>query len=196
MKRALACFTVVLISCAPPPRVEPFDGGEVIQDAGTFDAGFFDAGTMVDAGAPCDETCAGCCLDGRCLPTAQQNEYVCGPNADRCRACSLAELCSARGCVPRSNPDGGFLGAVGSACLVDTDCGSDNLGQCISEFNIDQYSGWPGGYCTRSCVSTSCAAGSECYDSPPSKFCMASCDAGTDCRPGYMCAMQMCFPQQ
>ena len=185
-------LAVLLASCVPP-MVEPVDGG-VAFDAGAHDAGAVDAGE-IDAGASCDASCNGCCLDGRCLQFAEQNEYLCGADAQRCRACSLAEICDPRGCVPRRNPDGGFLGAVGSACLVDTDCGSDNMGQCFAEFRIDQYSGWPAGYCSRPCHNTPCPTGSECFVSTTS-YCMATCDAGSDCRPGYTCSTtKQCLPQ-
>lgn len=194
MTMRFICLAVVLASCVPPAP-EPLDGGVSSPDSGAPDAGTLDGGHEADAGASCDATCTGCCLDGRCLQFAEQNEYLCGTNANRCRACSLAELCDPRGCVPRRNPDGGFLGAVGSACLVDTDCGSDNMGLCFAEFHIDQYSGWPGGYCSRTCRDTTCPAGSECMPGTV-PYCIASCDAGVDCRTGYDCSTtKLCLPQ-
>ncbi|MFY0523318.1 S8 family serine peptidase [Archangium gephyra] len=71
---------------------------------------------------------------------------------------------------------------IGRDCTSDAQCGE---GFCATNF--------PGGYCTQSCLATSCPAGSQCYaDSDgASAYCFATCTGvGTQgsCRSGYVCA--------
>lgn len=202
MQRLFAPMLLIVAACTPTAEPSP-------SDAGATDAGI-DAGTLhvsdagsdggVDAGPDCQTTCVGCCLDGHCLELAEQSVSLCGVSGARCRPCSLAETCAARGCVPWNNPDGGIIGAPGSPCDEDTDCGSDNLGTCIREFRAGEYSGYPGGYCTRSCPDDRCPEDATCIPTTwGPNMCFASCTGDAGCRAGYACrpsggASDVCAP--
>ena len=72
---------------------------------------------------------------------------------------------------------------VGQPCTTNTDCGTNGL--CAT-------TGYPGGYCTQDCLSTSCPSGSQCYanEAGTTAYCYATCTGtggqGT-CRTGYIC---------
>lgn len=184
--------------CIPAPTT--------VRDAGTTGGGVGGGGGNVSGGSgggggarSCEETCSGCCINDRCLTTAQQSEFACGVGGLRCRACAGAEICSAeRGCVARSTPDAG-TGVVGNACQSDMACGSDGLGICIHESSGE----WPGGYCTRECGSSPCPTGAECIEADQGGgaslfICLATCINDGQCRSGYDCvpfnATAFCLP--
>lgn len=178
-------------------------GGGGTTGGGTF-AGGTGGGFAGGAGGgggiiACNSTtCAGCCQGSQCIVTEQQSQLVCGANGRRCEACRMTEACSPRsGCIPLNVFDAGVNGP-GFACQDDSQCGTDGLGQCIPDF-----SGWPDGYCTRSCEDDACPAGSECIEADsggqPVFICLASCQTDGQCRMGYTCEVLesagVCIPE-
>lgn len=184
---ATACTPVVNECVTPGARCAVEDAGAGSMDAGVQDAGAADGGEdagVVDAGPPCDASCDGCCIDGRCVPFDEQSPDFCGARGARCRPCSLAETCAPRGCVSLINPDAGPIGGPGAPCASDVDCGSDTLGDCFKEFDsMQMYTGWHGGYCSRECVTTACPEGSTCVGG----WCFRACSSSTECRARYEC---------
>ena len=81
---------------------------------------------------------------------------------------------------------GGFVlspaGAIGAACLSDTDCTFATDAQCI----ID--AAWPGGYCTRLCDDGVCGSGGSCEnfecEDGPCALCLSTCLSAGQCRTG------------
>lgn len=77
---------------------------------------------------------------------------------------------------------------IGQPCTSSSQCGTNGLCATGSYF--------PGGYCTQSCLSSSCPSGSACYSSTDgtSAYCFASCtppssgSSQSTCRAGYVCS--------
>jgi len=76
---------------------------------------------------------------------------------------------------------------IGDACKLSTDCSITGDRLCDTS--------QPEGYCTIfNCDPNSCPDGSLCVEFHPNetrlrrRFCLASCEAHSDCRPGYVCA--------
>jgi hypothetical protein len=75
-------------------------------------------------------------------------------------------------------------GIVGDPCTLSTDCtGITNM---IPECLTTQPPGWPGGYCSESCLPSMdmCPTGSICSSM---NFCVKACHNPMDCRTGYVC---------
>ncbi|HYO70162.1 MAG TPA: S8 family serine peptidase, partial [Archangium sp.] len=74
---------------------------------------------------------------------------------------------------------------VGKPCTSDAQCGTEGL--CVTASQ-----GYPGGYCTRECLTAACPVGSKCYANTEGTeaYCFATCTGvggqGT-CRTGYFC---------
>lgn len=68
---------------------------------------------------------------------------------------------------------------IGDACTNDAECGQGRSCDRASR----------GGYCTVSpCEGNSCPEGGVCVEfANEQTFCMAACEGGDDCRPGYVC---------
>ena len=103
---------------------------------------------------------------GVCIPACQSN-------AD----CDTGLVCDAASgdCVPKVSASA----IVGSQCAGSGDC---NSGLCLQDF--------PGGYCSSSCGGhlATCEPGSGCYQlQSGSAFCLAVCQADSECRQGYLC---------
>lgn len=79
--------------------------------------------------------------------------------------------------------------AIGDPCIHDGDCGDE--GKCLD---------YPGGYCSRlSCDTVGCPDGSQCaylvQDTGSSLYaCARSCVSSANCRTGYECRTNLCFP--
>lgn len=71
---------------------------------------------------------------------------------------------------------------IGDACSNDAECGQGRT--------CDQSS--RGGYCTVTpCEAGSCPEGGVCIEFVNEQtYCMAACDSGDDCRPGYACVRE------
>lgn len=155
-------------------------------------------------GRSCEATCLGCCFNSQCIQPEQQSQAVCGVGGKQCVSCALSEACTPRaGCLPVVISDGGVGGAPGSPCEDDFECGADGQGQCIPEFSGGEFTGWPDGYCTRSCDIASCPSGSNCVEADsggqPIFICLAACQTDAQCRAGYACAVAeedgFCIPE-
>ncbi|MGV3623391.1 MAG: hypothetical protein ACO1OB_21405 [Archangium sp.] len=143
--------------------------------------------------AACDSNCESCCVGRFCFPLESQSPSTCGPPRAQCVTCSAGETCRPQvGCFPLVVMDGGSSGAPGSPCEEDFECGTDGLGLCIPEEVGGQFTGWPGGYCTRDCVNMSCPLGGECVQADdngqPTFICLSDCTTDAQCRMGYTCA--------
>jgi hypothetical protein len=116
---------------------------------------------------------AGCSIVFKC-----RNGYRCDTLGS-----AYLEPASNTVCLPDPEP---ISSQVGSACLVDADCGDGLV--CRKDF-------FPGGYCTTACADA-CPDGSECvstshiYDVGPrdTSWCFVICGEDADCRvPQYKC---------
>lgn len=126
----------------------------------------------VPDGGSCGGQGASCCAGGQCflgLSCANGTCEVGAPDGG-------------------TQKDGGTSGTlpIGSACTVNSQCLS---GSC-------RIAGFPGGYCTRSCTTSSdCPGGARCGADPgdstgQSRLCLASCapsGSAATCRNGYVC---------
>ena len=91
------------------------------------------------------------------------------------------------------------MGAVGSACDMDSDCTEPRGSTCMTMVGSGGFSyEFPGGYCTKEgCTagsgSAECGAGADCYSIGfggfGSTFCAKTCTSNADCREseGYTC---------
>lgn len=157
-------------------------------------------------GAGCGPmTCnSGCCLGTSCVPVVQQGNSACGFFGAQCRACAFNEGCVSGKCEPVIAPDAGPGPLVGTPCTQDFECGgNDGLSFCIPEFSGGQPTGFPGGYCSRSCEGQPCPQPAVCVDAETAngdviQICLASCSATGVCRMGYQCDtqtnQQVCLP--
>lgn len=125
------------------------------------------------------------CRDGyRCVARPDLEVYfpdtgvgVCLPACTSNSDCDTGLFCdTATGdCVPKVSASA----IVGSGCQGNGDC---NSGLCLEDF--------PGGYCSSSCGGhlATCEPGSGCYQlQSGSPFCLAVCEADSQCRQGYLC---------
>ncbi|RJS20142.1 peptidase S8 [Corallococcus sp. H22C18031201] len=97
--------------------------------------------------------------------------------------------------APGESSDPEPTSLVGQPCTKDSQCGTGGI--CATNY--------PSGYCTLSCVSSSCPSGSKCYATSDvaNAYCFATCSGiGTQgsCRTGYICAPDnagngACVPQ-
>lgn len=157
-------------------------------------------GGTVDAGTPsCDATTCptGCCAFGRCVPPNQQLNFACGTAGQMCMQCTSGTTCRMGACVPATQMDGGpvTLLPTGSACTAASAC----EGFCLEAMQFGQPTGYPGGYCTNTCMpgGTGCGTGALCVTDQvfgqPVSQCRSTCTgAGTgqgSCRQGYVCEL-------
>lgn len=168
---------------------------------------FFLCLTECDTRGDCrsDYTCAGGACQPACLPSDCQDGQVCNATSGLCEdptgpgdcgttGCPAGQLCDASTgqCVP-DGTTGPNAGAVGAACLGDTDCAA---GICIPATFPDGAEGWPGGYCTAlDCGTTACPGGSTCFGDEEFNFCLDDCVQHTDCRDAYACIGGACQPK-
>ncbi len=83
---------------------------------------------------------------------------------------------------------------TGEACSEKTECRSR---YCILSSYYDVFSGWPGGYCTESCVQDSdCSPAAACKKLTNGSYCLAKCTQPSDCRADYICDPEwaVCLP--
>ena len=79
---------------------------------------------------------------------------------------------------------------VGRACNAGADCGQTGA-FCLSEADY----GFPGGYCTTDADAFCCPDGSVVVPLEDGGFlCGAGCRANADCRAGYECVQDFCWP--
>jgi hypothetical protein len=94
--------------------------------------------------------------------------------------------------VPDSDPSSG----VGKACTASGP--GPQQGTCRAGLIcMRETSGFPGGYCTRSCETQACPMDSSCVPLAPLKMCYLTCFTDADCRsPDYTCfkALSACWP--
>lgn len=91
-------------------------------------------------------------------------------------ALATVVLVAVAGCKPE----------VGDACTISTDCSITGDRLCDTS--------QPGGYCTMfNCDEGSCPDESVCVEFHPDadrfarRFCVRTCEAASECRPGYVC---------
>jgi hypothetical protein len=70
--------------------------------------------------------------------------------------------------------------AMGAACAPDTLC----EGLCLLDL--------PNGMCSRDCSATECPEGYVCSDISEGRYCLATCQADSDCRDGMICVVGAC----
>jgi len=151
-----------------------------------------DAGLCVQT---CAVSCGGCCLDGLCVPTAQQDGGACGIFGLPCRSCGPVASCVAGICT---NPDGGSCSSMscpgcceGAECRQaqsDLTCGVNGRA-CEScdagttcQFGACNRVVGDGGLCGPSTCFGGCCSGGACGTGSGSLFCgtggvaCASCD--------------------
>lgn len=139
-------------------------------------------------GGSCGATCPGCCFNGICLPFSAQVRMSCGAGGEACRSCSSEEKCAMGMCVPEPPS------VTGNPCMSDGECGSlGDGGECRKLTSTQRYS-YPGGYCTKPCMSSSaCAHDAICVrvnGEESDALCMPQCsepNTFSTCREGYLC---------
>jgi hypothetical protein len=121
---------------------------------------------------------------------------TCALSAD----CPRGQFCYGGSCAAPAAADGGAQaapGALGAACGERSDCTTPAGLACLGEVSA----GFPDGYCTRSCATVACPAGSACADLGSSagvQACLFQCAGDADCRPGYTCCAALgggCAPK-
>jgi len=82
-----------------------------------------------------------------------------------------------------------FLGAWAlAACSGSSESpGSALCGSCGSGLTCVDNADFPGGACTKSCETATCASGSECIQLSTGQFCLPSCSSGQSCPTGLTC---------
>jgi hypothetical protein len=151
--------------------------------------------------------CDGCLLpNGSCAfrGTSQQNNNICGSNAQMCVSCvGAASVCSNGACVAPP-------ATVGSPCASDASC-QTTLGPTAvcKQQNLNGSITYSSGYCSIPRCAPSgfdlCPMGSACLNFPrifseEQTFCYATgCGTSNPCRPGYLCfnlggSMTGCLP--
>ena len=137
------------------------------------------------------------------MGTMQQGHEVCGFFGAACARCGLNESCTGGKCEPGIDVDGGTIGTVGNPCVDDFDCGDDGFNFCIPEQSGGQPTGFPGGYCSRTCDGNPCPSNAACVEAQTTgggvvNICLLACQSMAQCRMGYLCDQQggqgVCFP--
>lgn len=127
----------------------------------------------------------------------QQANSVCGFFGNACSPCGMNEGCVNGQCQRVIFTD---AGTIGGACMLDSNCGSDNLSFCIPEISGGQPTGFAGGYCSRFCDNEPCPPEARCIEAETEgggtvNICLAGCMAQAACRPGYQCQPDgVCLP--
>ena len=107
------------------------------------------------------------------------------PNTDSPREIVLADGQVLNGnnfvVAPQGNVSGNESRLIGSACTDDSTCGQGGI--CGT--------GFPGGYCTQDCSTTSCPLASKCLSGETVSLCLDTCTAPragrSTCRQDYVC---------
>jgi len=99
----------------------------------------------------------------------------------------LGSLLLATGCAPATDDR-----VIGASCTEKEQCSS---GLCLQEEREGIATGWPDGYCTSSCLTSSCPTASTCLEMDEPR-CLQDCAQHADCRPGYICqpVAAVCIP--
>ncbi len=90
-------------------------------------------------------------------------------------------------------PEGGYR-SNGEECEWGFQCSGE---LCIAEQVGGDFSGWPGGVCTKACTGNDCPGNQICTDLGDGGYCLPDCSrSSTECREGYLCHPQLnvCLP--
>ncbi len=166
-------------------------GDNASPDGGTHAR--VDAGSGPDAGPPF--TCSGCLLTPDvCLDTPTSSN--CGIGGSACHPCAPQQTCETGVCTPPK------VVGLGAPCSIDTDCSAVRIESGYTAYCKHTTSAgnasYPGGYCTRRCLSSSqcpnAASGTASICSfsfghfgETDNLCVLGCSSQSDCRAGYDC---------
>jgi len=110
-------------------------------------------------------------------------------STDSCRVprdCPVAQRCTNGTCVD----PGGTPGALGESCRTTADCGAGLSCSAVTD-------GYPGGFCTAACTSSSTCGMGACTPVGTAQLCTPTCTTDSQCRQGYLCCAYLgdaCVP--
>lgn len=119
------------------------------------------------------------------------------PNTDSPKAVVVTDGANLMGnnfvVAPQVNLNGDEARVIGTACTDASTCGTDGI--CAT--------GFPQGYCTSDCATSSCPAGAKCLSGTSASICLDTCSAPrrgqSSCRVNYVCeddgsGVGLCIP--